>query len=116
MTNRSSMIVSSPEDRFIKWMMVHTTVADTLLHQLPVGAFSPSGWSTVQKLRQGISVTNDAVAFTDHEATDFLQAQLLSVLGRDVAKAQKSKNFDALRTSFDLLEACQSVLDPPPLE
>lgn len=110
------MLPNSPEARFLQWLVDHDDMSTTMLPRLPKEIFSARADEYVQLMRKGVAVSIDALPYTDREATEFLQTQLLGLVGRDVARSQKDGRLDRVRASYELLEACQSILDPPPLE
>ena len=108
-------MTSRSELEFLAWLGSQYETIGFLPITLPRDVFSPEGYEIYSRIEKGEHVALDTPRYTDHEASEFLQDQILALFGREVGRAQSSKSLAKVQWVNDLLLQCDGILHPLPV-
>lgn len=94
------------ELRFLAWLAKDRSRATTILQRLPHEVFSDDARAAALSLATGQPWIHDANPLDDMEARDYLRTQILGLVGKELARAQRSKETRELGRIIDLFELC----------
>src|SRR6266850_7424097 len=106
----SFFMINRQDDRFLLWLQDRDDLHEAVARRLPTEVIGKDNQAALAKLLKKEPLAfNGAKAFSDAEAITFLQNQMLAILGREAARAQKTGELAAVNHAIDLLDDCRFI-------
>lgn len=90
------------ELRYLAWLALDPQRARVLLQKVPHEIFSDGARPTAIALATGQPWIHDEEPLSDTDARDYLFQQILGCVGKELTRAQRTKEIDKLRAAIDL--------------